>query len=397
MAEKTSVMTPEEYYKKIGKEDKDAIVNLSLRQPIDFIPTGSWPINCAIGDGTMTDKPGGFPRGHVVEVLGEESSGKSTLLLSSIRQAQELGGLCVLLDFEQTFHPGYAEKMGISLEKNKLIVIQPMHFQQGARLIKDSLNMRPMLIGIDSVSAMIPKEIFEGKVDEGGRIGLLAQLMSAFLQYITKFIKGSNTCLLFTNQMRTVINTGGWSPNRGIQEESSGGKALRYYSSVRLLLKKGAVEKVERMSKITGKLEKEPVNITTYVSVIKNKIDKPFKKVPVFIRFGEGFDNILSIVELAINIGVIKRAGAIYSFSHSGEQLLKVQGKEALWTSLNENPALFQKLQGSLVFKEDEQVKEEFKDQQDAPDEMDALLQDASASYVAKKKKKGTSVDESTD
>ena len=172
MAEKT--MDINEYYKKICKEDKETIVNLKNRTPIEFIPTGSWVLNSLIGDGTMTGKPGGFPRGHFTEVFGDESSGKTTLLLSACRQAQELGGIAVLLDFEQTFHPDYASKIGVDLDPKKFIVHQPKHFQQGARQIKDLLALRPAIIVVDSVSAMIPKEFLEGQVDEAGRMGLQA-------------------------------------------------------------------------------------------------------------------------------------------------------------------------------------------------------------------------------
>lgn len=208
MITKNNIMTPAEYYKKIGKEDKQSILDLGKKQIITFIPTGSWPINAIIGDGTMTGKPGGFPRGHITEIVGDESAGKSTLLMSGIREAQRLGELCVLLDFEQTFHAKYAQNLGVSLNSNKLVVSQPMHFQQGARMIYDAFQMRPAIIGIDSVSAMTPLQVLEGKVDEGSRIGLQAQLMSAFLSYITKFLKDSNVALIFTNQFRQVIKTG---------------------------------------------------------------------------------------------------------------------------------------------------------------------------------------------
>jgi len=377
----------DEYYKKLQKEDKDAIVNLKERTPIDFIPTGSWVVNTLIGDGTLQDKPGGLPRGHVVEIRGNESSGKTTLLLSAIRQAQEMGGACLLLDFEQTFHSKYAENLGVSLDKKKLLVAQPMHFQQGARMIKDALSAKPWIIGVDSVAAMTPKEVFEGKIDEGGRIGLHAQLMSAFLQIITKYLKEANTCLVFNNQLRNIIKASKY--DKGPDKESTGGNALRYYASVRIDLEKGYVERVERISAITGKKEKEPVNVTSKVSIIKNKIDKPFKQAPIFIKFGEGIDNIMSIIELAVNLGVIKQSGAFYTFSQGNEQVLKCQGKQALWKELNENAKSFKLLQSHLVISKDAQVEERYKDEQDSPpaDEMDQMLENVASTYVEKKKR----------
>lgn len=382
------ILTPAEYYKKIGKDDKQAILDLNKKQVISFIPTGSWPINAIIGDGTMTGKPGGFPRGHITEIVGDESSGKSTLLMSGIREAQRMGELCVLLDFEQTFHAKYAQNLGLNLDRNKLIVSQPLHFQQGARMIFDALRMRPAIIGVDSVSAMTPLQVLEGSVDEGSRIGLQAQLMSAFLSYITKFLKDSNVALIFANQLRQVIKTGAAVYQHGPDEESSGGKALKYYSSLRLNMKKGAVEKVERMSALTGKKEKEPVNVKAIVSVIKNKIDVPFKQVPVYIKFGMGFDNIQSIIDLATNLNVIKRNGTLYTFTHDNEKLINATGKQALWDSLNNNEKILKRLQDSLVIKVDEGLKEEYKEEEDGATDVEALLNNVGETFVEKVKAK---------
>ena len=386
-------MTPTEFFKKIGKDDKDAFINLSHRKALDLIPTGSWVADALIGDGTMKDVPGGFPRGHITEIVGDESAGKSTLLMSGIREAQQMGGICVLLDFEQTFHPEYAQNLGVSLDKNKLILVQPMHFQQGARIIKDSLSLRPMIIGVDSVSAMTPREIFEGKVDEAARPGLQAQLMSAFLGYITKYLKAANVALVFTNQLRMVLNIGKpqYPGTGGPTEESSGGKALKFYSSLRIMMKKSTVERVERVSKITGKAEKEPVNVTVRFSIIKNKIDKPFRSAPAFIKFGEGFDNILSIIKLAVNINIIKRKGAYYSFEHAGETLINVLGEAALWKFLNENDKVFKLLQDSLVLKEDAAIKDQYNNssEQESPvDEMDAMLENVGTDFVQRTEEK---------
>lgn len=384
MAEK--ILSPAEFYKQVGKEDREAIVDLSEARKMDFIPTGSWIINSLIGDGTMTDKPGGFPRGHVVEVFGDESSGKSTLLMSAIRQAQLMGEVGVLLDFEQTFHEGYAKRLGVDLDKNKFILSQPKHFEQGARIIKDALAMRPAIICVDSVSAMTPAKVFEGDVDDGVRIGLQAQLMSYFLGYITKFLKDCNTCLLFANQIRARIKTSMY--DRGPDETTSGGNALKFYSSLRLKTEKSTVEKVEVISKLTGKKDKEPVNVMVKASVVKNKIDKPFRSAPVYIKFGEGFDNIQSIIELATNIGVIKRSGAMYTFTVAGEDVLKSNGKQQLWNDLNSNERAFGLLQKSLVLKEDEQIKEEYKEEQESPDEMTAMMANVSETFVEKAKER---------
>lgn len=384
--DKQVISTVQEFYKKIARDDKNAILDLNSETPIEFIPTGSWVINSLIGDGTMTGKPGGFPRGHITEIFGDESSGKTTLLLSGIREAQNLGHLCFLFDFEQTYHKGYAAKLGVSSNENKLVVFQPKHFQQGARLIKDAFSMKPGLVAIDSVAAMTPRQYLEGEIDELGRVGLLAQLMSSFLTIITKDLKESNTALVMTNQLRTVINMNSYGKNYGPSEESTGGKALKYYVSLRIRMMKGTIEKIERISRITGKTEKEPVNVTTRVAIVKNKIDKPHFSAPVFIRFGEGFDNIQSIIELAVNTGVIKRAGAFFTFRHGDEQLIKVQGKIELWKALNESEKLFKILQSSLVFKEDEEVQAAYaEDDPDVPrDAMDDALENVALTFIQK-------------
>lgn len=388
MAQKKS-LTREEYFNKIGKEDKATIVNLQKRKPLDFIPTGSWVLDQIIGDGTMTGKPGGFPRGHIVEIFGDESSGKTTLALSGIKKAQELGGIGILLDFEQTFHADYAEKIGVNLSPNKFILSQPNHFQQGIRQIRDMLFMKPLIIVVDSVSAMLPKEFLEGDVDDAQRIGLQAQLMAAFLSYITKgFLKNSNTSLIFTNQMRAVIKKSKFVG--GPDEESSGGRALKFYSSVRLKLKKSTVENVDVKSRITGKKGKEPINVTIKASVVKNKIDRPYRVAPVFIRFGEGFDNIRSIILLALNTKVITKSGNFYYFKQGGKLLLKAQGKEQLWQTLNDNEKIFDKLQGLLTFKEDEKIKEIYQEQDDDEpvDEMDEMMTNIADNFIKKEKEK---------
>jgi len=369
-------------------------MDLQNQKPIEYIPSGSWIIDHLIGDGTMTDKPGGFPRGHMVEIFGDESSGKTTLALSAIKKVQEMGSFAILLDFEQTFHAKYAEAVGVDLDKNKLLVMTPNHFQHGARLINDAIiNMKPPLIVVDSVSAMTPREVIEGDVDEATGVGLQARLMSTFLQYISKFLKDSNTCLMFINQLRSVIKKSKYDP--GPDEETSGGRALRFYSSVRLKLRKGAVEKINVTSKLTGKKGEEPVNVTIKATVVKNKIDKPWRTAPVYIRFGEGFDNIQSIVELAINIGVIKKEGNSYSFAHKGG-VLKVVGKEQLRKALEEQDKVFDQLRANLVIKEDEAVKKEYEAIENE-DAIDDILNSTAESYIDKQKNKKKDASEISD
>jgi recombination protein RecA len=250
-------------------------------------------------------------------------------------------------------------------------------------------EVKPQLIVVDSVSAMLPREMMEGAIDEAGGIGLQARLMSASLAYITKYLKDSNTCLLFINQLRSMIKKSKY--DQGPDEETSGGRALRYYASVRMKLKKGAVEKLKVTSRLTGKEGKEPINVTVNATVVKNKIDKPWMSAPIYIRFGEGFDNILSIVELGINTGIIKRNGALYTFEHQ-DGTLKVAGKEQLRKALEEKDKIFDQLRSSITVREDAKAKEEYKgfNQSEASenDIMEEILENTSASYLEKQKKK---------
>lgn len=335
----------------------------------------------------MTGKPGGLPRGHITEIFGDESSGKTTLILSCIKKAQEQGGFGVLIDFEQTFHRDYAQKIGVNLDQDKFLLIQPNYFQQGARQIFNLLPMKPHIIAIDSVSAMTPKEYLAGDIDEAGRMGLQAQLMSMFLTYITKYLKASNTSLVFTNQLRAVIKKSKFET--GPDEESSGGRALKFYTSVRLLLKKSVVEKIEVKSKLTGKKDKEPTNVTIKVSAVKNKIDKPYRTAPVYIRFGTGFDNIKSIIELAINTKIISKNGSFYTFTLNNKVIFKVQGKEQLWNKLNTDEDAFDKLQGCLTVKEDSSIKELYPEDNDGDiGDIMNMMENVSETFVEKEKAK---------
>jgi len=387
MAKKKS-LTKVEYFKQLHKEDQATILNLQKKEVIDFVPTGSWVIDQIIGDGTMTDKPGGFPRGAIVEIVGDESSGKTTLALSAIRKAQEMGGFGCLIDFEQTFHTGYAKNLGLDLSPSKLLVSQPAHFQQGARQIFDMLALKPSIIVVDSVPAMLPREYMEGKVDDVSRIGLQAQLQSAFLRIITKYLKESNVCLVYINQFRDRIKTSKY--DAGPSEESPGGRALKYYASIRLKLKVGKIETVAVKSRITGKKDVNPVNVTIKASVIKNKIDKPYRAAPIFIRFGEGIDNIKSILELAEATSIIKKNGAFYSFSHNDELLIKEQGKENLRSAFSNNEKAFEKLRSSLVFKQDEEVKAEYQEENDSDeaDSIEDILSGVAGDFIDKQEEK---------
>jgi recombination protein RecA len=348
---------------KLAKEDRETFKDLSVQQKIDFIPTGSWVIDKLIGNGDGNSMNGGLPRGHVVEVYGNESCGKTTLAISASAKAQQMGLSVLWLDYERTFQRDYAAKLGLSFDPNKWSFHEPYTFEQGARLIEEYLNSYPGLIVIDSVPAMTPEKSFDAEADEILQIGLKARKLSELLGgKLLKFIPHTNTCVFLINQMRSIIRTGGFVPPGAPTETSTGGQALKYYTSVRIKMQTGAKGKVERFNKITGKNEELPVDVKVKVSIEKNKIDRPFFSGPVYIRAGYGFDNFSSLVELAVNTNTIKKSGSFYSFENNGELVFKCQGEETVRIKLENDPSLMELLTSNIKIKIDEKVAQEAKE-----------------------------------
>lgn len=348
----------EEYLAKLSKEDKKAVRDLNEIRKFDFIPTGSWVLDRLIGDGEGKFKSGGLPRGHMVEVFGDESCGKTTLGISACVEAQRLGGIPIWLDYERTFHKDYAQSLGLDISRNKFVLLEPENFEHGQALLVNVVDqVKPSLIVVDSVSAMIPRAFLEGILDEAGRIGEQARLMSNFLSVITKRISTYSTCLVFINQLRSVIKTSKYDP--GPNEETSGGRAIKYYASLRIKMKKGKVTYLTVKSRITGKDEDRPNHIQIKATIVKNKIDTPYYSGPLFIHFGEGFDNISSIIELATNTNVIKKTGAYYKFDSEGKTVFYINGQENLRQFLEGNQDALNLLSSSVRLKVDEEVKSE--------------------------------------
>jgi recombination protein RecA len=341
-----------EYYSKLSKEDKKSVKKLNEKRCIEFISTGSWVIDRLIGDGTGQSNNGGLPRGHIVEVFGDESCGKTTLGMSACAEAQRMGLVAVWQDYEKTFHEGYAKKLGIDLDK--LIFQSPDNFEHGIKLLSDVLVTHPAIIVLDSVSAMIPASMLDISSDDPARIGEQARLMSRFLGQIGKYIPDLNTCLVFINQLRSVIKD---KYDTGPKEDTSGGRSIKYYSSVRIKMLKKEVDYVQNFSKITGEKEKTPNNIKIKVTIHKNKIDKPYYSGPVYIRFGDGFDNITSIIDLACTCNVIRKAGAFLRFDSGDSTLFNISGRENLREFLEKNQSILETLSSCVRLKVDEEAK----------------------------------------
>lgn len=292
---------------------------------IETISTGSILINKALG-------VGGFPRGRIIEVYGPESSGKTTLTLHAIAQAQKIGGTCAFIDAEHALDPIYAKSIGINV--NDLIISQPDYGEQALDITEMLIRSGAIdLLVIDSVAALVPKSELDGDMGDI-HVGLQARLMSQALRKLTSIVHKSKTVLIFINQIRHKI---GGLPFAN-KETTSGGNALKFYSSVRLDIRKIA----------TLKKNDKPFGNKVSVKVVKNKVAPPFNKVEVDIIFGHGISKELDLLDAAIDCNIIQKSGAWFIFEN--EKL--VQGRDNFLQKLKEDEDLFNKI-FSLVEKKD--------------------------------------------
>lgn len=329
-----------ERQKFLDKIKKEGMMG-DIHKKIEFVSTGSWVVNRLIGDGTGTGAPGGIPKGFVTEIYGNEGCGKTTLALHAAKEAQQDGGLVVYADFEFSLRAQkrYLENIGVDLSPDKFIHLEPTNFEDGVKTIGEALiTLKPALIIIDSVTAMLPKSTFEASADETTQIGKQARLMGTFLNWITTRLGKYNTALIMVNQLRSVIKASKY--DAGPNEITSGGRAVRFFTAIRLELKATSKkEEVTETSNITGASEKKIVNQEVKAIVRKNKIDAPYKSGPIFITFGEGVDNILSLISLAEGKKVIKKSGGWYQWDDpKGEYSFKVQGRQKVKAHLEDNP-----------------------------------------------------------
>src|SRR5881409_1791778 len=281
---------------------------------IDVIPTGNILIDRALG-------VGGFPRGRVVEVFGPESSGKTTLTLTIVAQAQKRGGLAAFIDVEHALDPQYAKKLGVSLDD--LLVSQPSSGEEALRICETLVRSNALdVIVVDSVAALVTKAELEGEIGDT-TVGAQARLMSAALRKLTALISKARTCCVFTNQIREKIGVMFGNP-----ETTPGGRALKFYSSVRL-----DIRRIE-----TLKDGAEAFGNRVRVKVVKNKVAPPFKQAEFDIIYGTGISWEGSVVDVALERKIIQKSGSYFSF---GDERLG-QGRQNATAFLSENPDLVQ-------------------------------------------------------
>jgi recombination protein RecA len=284
---------------------------------IETVSTGSLGLDIALG-------VGGLPRGRVVEIYGPESSGKTTLTLHAIAEAQKKGGVCAFIDAEHALDPIYARKLGVKLDN--LLISQPDTGEQALEICDTLVRSGAVdVVVIDSVAALVPRSEIEGEMGEV-QPGLQARLMSQALRKLTGSISRSNTMVIFINQIRMKIGVMYGSP-----ETTTGGNALKFYASVRLDIRRiGAIKERE-----------EVVGNTTRVKVVKNKVAPPFKQVEFDIMYGEGISKMGELVDLGVKAGIVEKAGAW--FSHDSVRI--GQGRENAKTFLKQNPEMAAKIE----------------------------------------------------
>ncbi|MDP9432925.1 MAG: recombinase RecA [Actinomycetota bacterium] len=293
---------------------KGAIMRLGdeARVPIDVIPTGSIALDVALGIG-------GLPRGRVIEIYGPESSGKTTVALHAVANAQRAGGIAAFIDAEHALDPEYAQKLGV--DTDALLVSQPDTGEQALEIADMLIRSGALdIIVIDSVAALVPRAEIEGEMGDS-HVGLQARLMSQALRKITGALSTSGTTAIFINQLREKIGVMFGSP-----ETTTGGKALKFYASVRL-----DVRRIETLKDGT-----EAVGNRTRVKVVKNKVSPPFKQAEFDIIYGQGISREGSLIDMGVEHGLIRKSGAWYTYD--GDQL--GQGKENARAFMRDNPDL---------------------------------------------------------
>ena len=296
--------------KQYGKGSVMRLGDASSTYDVDAISTGSLGLDIALG-------VGGLPRGRVVEIYGPESSGKTTLALTALAEAQRLGGTAAFVDAEHALDPAYAEALGVNVDE--LLVSQPDNGEQALEITDMLVRSGAVdIVVVDSVAALTPKAEIEGEMGEM-QVGLQARLMSQALRKLTGNIKRSNTIVVFINQIRMKIGVMFGNP-----ETTTGGNALKFYSSVRLDIRRiGAIKSGD-----------EIVGNQTRVKVVKNKVAPPFRLVEFEIMYGQGISREGEIIELGVQEGLIEKSGSWYSYN--GERI--GQGKENVRKFLQENP-----------------------------------------------------------
>jgi recombination protein RecA len=290
-------------------------------EKMEVIKTGSISLNRALG-------VGGFPKGRVVEIYGPESSGKTTLAIHAIAEAQKTGGIAAIIDAEHAFDQFYAQNLGVDIEN--LLISQPDNGEQALEIADNLIRSGAIdIIVIDSVAALTPKAEIEGEMGDN-QMGLQARLMSKALRKLTGTISKANTCCIFINQLREKIGVMFGNP-----ETTTGGNALKFYSSVRVDIRRSSA--IKNADKVLGN--------RTRVKIVKNKVAPPFQQAEFDIMYGEGISKSGEIIDLGVEMNIISKSGSWYAY---GETKLG-QGRDSVKEILGDNPELFEELENKIA------------------------------------------------
>ncbi len=290
-------------------------------EDIEVIPTGSISLNYALG-------VGGYPRGRIIEIYGPESSGKTTLAIHAIAEAQKRGGIAAMIDAEHAFDRFYAQQLGVDI--NNLLISQPDNGEQALEIAEQLIRSSAVdIVVVDSVAALTPKSEIEGEMGDRN-MGLQARLMSQAMRKLTGTIARTNTTCIFINQLREKIGQ-----MFGPSETTTGGNALKFYASVRIDIR--SRNPIKDGDDVLGK--------RAYIKVVKNKVAPPFKRAEFDIMFGEGISRSGEILDLGVDYGIIKKSGSW--FSYNGDKL--AQGRDAAKQMLADNPELCEELEALIM------------------------------------------------
>lgn len=290
-------------------------------EEIAVIPTGSVALNAALG-------VGGYPRGRVIEIYGPESSGKTTLAIHAIAEAQKAGGIAAFVDAEHAFDRFYAEKLGVDIDN--LLISQPDSGEQALEIAEQLIRSSAIdIVVIDSVAALTPKAELEGDMGDS-KMGLQARLMSQALRKLTAAINKTNTTCVFINQLRDKIGVMFGNP-----ETTTGGNALKFYASVRLDIRK--IGQLKDGEDVKGS--------QTRVKVVKNKVAPPFRKAEFDIMYGEGISRVGEIIDLGADLGIVKKSGSWYSYNDTK----LAQGRESAKEVIKDNPELAEEIEAKIA------------------------------------------------
>ena len=298
-------------------------LGVEKEENLAVIPTGSMGLNVALG-------VGGYPRGRVIEIYGPESSGKTTLAIHAIAEAQKLGGIAAFIDAEHAFDRFYAEKLGVDVDN--LWISQPDNGEQALQIADQLISSSAIdILVIDSVAALTPKKEIEGEMGDSA-VGLQARLMSQALRKLTATIAKTNTCCIFINQLREKIGIMFGNP-----ETTTGGNALKFYASVRLDIRR--VTSIKDGENVLGNHVR--------VKVVKNKVAPPFRKAEFDILFGQGINKVGEVLDLGVDYNIINKSGSW--FSYNGSKL--GQGRDATLALLRDNPELSEEIEKLIMEK----------------------------------------------